>query len=327
MNHDGVKLMARLTDHIKAQMDTRATEGYKKSIRPPKSVSAERKAIMDEVVKFIGLPLKELQVKLAVNRTTWERWERMESIPKRSHLDYLRRLMEDAEKKLTRAANQQFLPKPAEYISEDPRTYGQLRVLFFHRAYNWEDAIFHFQTPFQDAGYIVDLASLALNGCKVVYIMKASKLKPTDWSDSFVKNMSAALGVRVANQVLAGLCILEVNDDEDSLPPDFGILNFESGKNDEKVGYIWIGKPGNDSSHFVTQPNQYYAIPATAKVFYTLKLQYNTLLGLAFDAITKNRAKPAPLPEESYDESERKFAFTISIIDQQGTPKELTVHA
>lgn len=310
MHQEGIAAINRLAQHVEKQRATRETEGYKQSVEPPRATVAEREAIMDQIVDALGRPPKEIQVRLGVSRTTWERWRKMESIPNRSHLEHLRRLMEDNGNESAPRLAIETLPPPLEFLTGSPCTYSRLRVLFSHGTYHWKDAVFHFRTPFSDKNTVVDMASLALNGCRLVYILKSSLLSGKEgerWPDSFVGKMVAGLGRQVSAQVLASLCFVEVSDNDDAQLKEFGVLNFWSTKEEDRVGYIWFGNEQSDAEVYASEAEKYIAKPASDEDFEPLKLQYYPALQKAFDAIDPNARKA----DAEYINLKKKYRFII----------------
>jgi hypothetical protein len=327
MNQKGIVAMERLTEHVERQRVTRETEGYKKSIRPSKAAVAEREAIMDEIVEAAGLSASAIQVRLGVNRTTWERWRKMGSIPNRTHLDHLRRLIEDQGSASLPHPSMPTLPSPLTFLSWTPRTYGQLRVLFSHADYHWKDAVFHFKSPFEDKMTGVDMASLALNGCRLVYILKSSYLSNnsgTTWLNSFVEDMVSSLGRKVSSRALANFCLVEITDSDDESLREFGVLNFWSLNEEDRVGYFWKGNQTAKAEDYTSDPDKYTPTEASDVHFDPLKQQYYAALQKAFDTIDSNTSREV---EKQFDNEKGKFPFDIPRIIAASTEnKILTVY-
>jgi len=319
MNEKGIAAVNRLTQHVEQQRKVRGDKML------TKAEIAEREIIMDDIVEALDLTPKLIQQRLVVNRTTWERWRKMDSIPNPSQLDRIRRLVEDDGS--SSVPRPQALASPLDFLTASPCTFAQLRVLFSHAAFHWNDAIFHFRKPFDDQNHVIDMASLALNGCRQVYILKSSLLAENSedhWAQKLVTNMVIGLGRQVAAQALANFCLVEISEDEDRLLAEFGVLNFKYATETTSVGYFWFGNENFNSGDFIFKPDSYKVKPANDQSFEPLRLQYGKTLDEAFKIINENTPNNVG---KGYDDDRKKYSFEIpKIINKTNELKTVTVY-
>jgi hypothetical protein len=322
MNQKAIAAVNRLTEHVEQQKKARDTD---KDRVATKAEIGAREIIMDEIVEALGLTPKLIQDRLVINRTTWERWRRMDSIPNQSQLDRLRRLVEDDES--SSVPRRQTLTSPLEFLNATPCTYAQLRVLFSHEAFHWNDAIFHFRKPFYDPIHVIDMASLALNGCRQIYMLKSSLLAENSkdhWAQELVTNMVKGLGRQVAAQALANFCLVEISEEEDKNIKEFGVLNFKYATENTSVGYFWFGNDNFDSKNSIFKADAYMAKRANDESFEPLRLQYGKTLDQAFKIINDNT--PSNVGKE-YDDEAKKYPLEIpKIINKTNEPKNVIVY-
>jgi hypothetical protein len=327
MSQKAMAAVSRFVEHVDQQRTMREGKENEEPTPASEAIVAERGRLMDEVVEAAGLTAKQIQTGLGVNRTTWERWRKMESIPNRTHLAHLQRLIEDHGSSLALRPSVQTLPEPLMFLSASPRTYSQLRVLFSHGDYHWKDAVFHFQKPFSDTLTVVDMASLALNGCQIVYMLKPSLLSGDDkkgWLCSFVQNMVLSLSRKVSSRALASFCFVEISDDEDKSLDQFGVLNFWSLNEGARVGYFWEGNPTDKAEDYASQARKYTPTEASDERFDSLKQQYYDSLRKAFDTIKSNTSGEV---EKEFNHDKRKYPFEIpKIIAKTQRTETVTVY-
>jgi hypothetical protein len=221
------------------------------------------------------------------------------------------------------------LDSPIEFLSGSPQTYSQLRVAFLHAAYGWKDAVFYFNTPFSDPQTVVDMATLALNGCKIVYLLGntlLSKDPDNAWIDEFVTIMVRCLGPKTSSLVLAKFCFLELADDSELEEiGEFGILNFWSPHVEKRVGYRWNGNASKSASDFSEKPNAY--IPALAGDYKFDCLigegAYGPAVSAAFKAIDENTSFEV---EQDVDPERGKFFKLPKINSKTNLREDITVY-
>jgi len=311
MNQSKTKSIDRLIAHAEEQKAQRkANAGWK----PSDGDVRERELIMDGILDDLGETPPEIQEMLGVNRTTWERWRRCISIPGRSRLDHLKRIVEN-DGDSSEAESEPSLPDPLEFLTYSPRTYGQLRVLFSHSSYNWRDAVFHFRKPFVDITAVIDMASLALNGCSLVYLLN-SKYFPDPggddawWPRNFTRSMAKGLGRKVAAQALSNFCFVEISENEERKLKEFGLLNFWSKSEKKKIAYIWQANDDdkNESENFMTQPDVYNPTKPADDSFEVLQLDFSSALSMAHKAVKENSF------DLEYDDDAQAYRFGIPTV-------------
>jgi hypothetical protein len=314
---ENVELIKRLADHVQRQRDNREKD---RDYEPTDVEVAERRQLMDDIVDALELPPKEIQTKLDVNRTTWERWRTMESTPNSSHLDHLKRLLRDHDKPQAMDVGARSVPIPLAFLSATPRTSLRLSNLFTRAAYKWQDAVFHFTSPFDDDSTIGDMASLAGNGCRIVYIVshQLDEKKLDRWPGAFVKRMMAGFGAKQTAETLASFCIVTVPETQFAAVGEFGVLNFTSGKEESRVGYHWRGDKKATKRPDSSMVNVYDAVAANDDSFSALKRQYNAVLCDAFELIDENVRKGVHEPE--YDDQNRRYQ-KLPVIDSETKAK------
>lgn len=218
-------------DHVGMQRKEREKEGYQ-----PSSEDRKRRAeIMAQIPADLGLTVEQLHGKLMINRSTWDRWRSMTSVPAQSKLEALLSIAEVAVEPEPAVSIAGF--SPLEIISNSPWSYSQLRVMF--GAYNWKSAIFRFTSPFSDSDTAVDMAIMAMRGCRIVYVKDDAR----DWAERFVANLLFSLGKKVTARVLANFCVIESESAWFSHDQNYGILDYHSRFEDRasSIGYIWRG--------------------------------------------------------------------------------------
>lgn len=312
MNQSKTMSIDRLITHAEEQKAQRKADA---KWTPSEDDVHNREVIMDGILDDLGATPAEIQEMLGVNRTTWERWRRCESIPGRSRLYHLKRVVENGgDSPETRS--EPLLPDPLEFLTASPCTYGQLRVLFSHSSYNWQDAVFHFREPFVDMPTVIDMASLALNGCSLVYLLDSKYFPdPVDdnvwWPRDFTRSMVECLGRKVAAQALSNFCFVEISAAEEKNLKEFGLLNFWSKDEKEKVAYIWQpngNTPENKSERFMNQPDVYTPKKPCDDLFEPLRLDFSEALSIARKAIKENSF------DVEYDDDTQKHRFGIPTV-------------
>lgn len=306
---DAINVLEKFDAHAERHRATRQP-----GVEPPESQIREREAIMDALIEASGFSAQQIQVGLGINRTTWERWRKMGSVPNRGHLDHLRRIIQERSGISDAPVSSPMLPGPLAFLSWSPRTYSQLRVAFLHRNYNWKDAVFHFKKPYEDDNSVVDMATLALNGCKIVYLLESSQLdgdEQTGWIYLFVQNMVSCLGRKTSSRALANFAFVELVENK-KLEDEFGVLNFRSTNGDERVGYFWTGNTSSDAIKMTKKAATYTVHEADDDRFEILKRFYAKALDMAFKEIDKNNSNEV---EYEFDYQIEKYPFVLPRIN------------
>ncbi len=144
MSNTPTDLIQALIDHADYQISTRNVTLSKQEEAVQKE---KRRELMAAIVDALGLEPKAIQEKLGVNRTTWSRWESMESAPNKSHLQHLRRILEARHSNPPVPSPAKGLPqRPVDFLLKSPFTFSRIRLLF--SVYPWKDAVLHFRKPF-----------------------------------------------------------------------------------------------------------------------------------------------------------------------------------
>lgn len=275
MTNGAVQAVRELVAHVDAH--ERARQAVQGKYEPSEEEKTKREACLQKVLDELGSSKAELQNKLGIDRSTWDRWRTMSSVPHRSYLEALNRYAEEKEKDISRGGAK---PAPLLMLSARPRTWGRLRLVY--SLFAWQNAIFHFNKPFVDSETATEMALLSLRGCNIIYITK----NPNDWANKFSSILQKVLGKTYAARALSRICVIETPNDFDDQLQEFGVFNFETPDAADSVGYIWTGEKDADRPSDV-KSEVYDPIPASDDNVIDLKAIYNASVQEAMGIISK----------------------------------------
>jgi len=304
MDTSALQAANALADHFAIQDRSRQKEkkgGIKRE--PAPGDIQERERLMQQLLDASGLSKTALQAQLRIDKATWDRWRYMVTIPHRSHIDSLIRFAKEADQKkaLQEDATK---PRPLEMLLAGPKTWARLRLVYTY--YNWNNAVFSFKAPYNDAETVTEMALLALKGCRIVYF----KNEPTEWLDKFKAELVTILGATYAARALSRFCIIPKALTE---MPEFGVFNYESPDEQDRVGFQWKGK--NPERKADSSEEVYDAVPGNSDLFIDLHSKYGHLIHAAFTEI--NERLPDDFWSTNLDRQKLLEVPVISLVARQ----------
>lgn len=266
----------RLILHIEEQQKERDSDPSYSPSRDQKQVRAK---ILQDIALALDTTAQELQVRLGVNPSTWDRWKNMISIPSPSYLESLKRYSKEKNRDEIKLENKDF-GTPLQLLSGSPLTFGRIRLAL--SLYEWDNAVFHFDPPFCDDKMVVDIATLALKGCRIIYLTSDIE----NWPKKLIAIMALALGSKLTAKALCQICLIKTLPTNTEGPKSYGVLNYEANEHNLSVGYVWnLSDKGEQPSN--TEDGAYTAYPANDDRFIELRLKYHSEINQAFEAINE----------------------------------------
>ncbi|MGE0356476.1 MAG: hypothetical protein AB7P08_06115 [Burkholderiales bacterium] len=269
--NDTIRALRAFADDVAAHSQAKQRDS---NYAPSEEERARREQVMQSLLTALGLSRKELQSKLRIDKSTWDRWRAMTSIPHASYLQALERFA--SERTRSEEASDDAMPAPLVMLNDGPKTWGCLRVVF--SLHDWDNVILHFKSPWEDADTAVEMACLALKKTRLVYF----KSEPERWWATYRNHIVKALGKTYAARALSRVCVIARE-----LPVDMGqfaILNYEAPRPMDRVGYKWLGQ---DKRPLIDVPNVYEAVSGSNDLFEEVHERYGPLIQRAFGEIDK----------------------------------------
>jgi hypothetical protein len=268
MTSNAVLAVKAFSNHVASIASARSGNDSK----PSENDRAERERLMQEMLSALGLTKPEFLNKLKIDKSTWDRWRSIYSVPHPAHLYALSRFAE--QKGRAEASREESTqPSPTNMLLSDHKTWGRLRLVYSH--YDWDNAVFNFQNPYKDPQTVLEMALLALKQCSMVYFKK----NPAEWAQHFTGVLVNILGKTDAARALSKFCII----DEAFEGTDFAIFNYEAKNENERAGYIWKGGAGERPSD--EAKDIYDVMGRGADVYNDLHEKYNLIIQKAFSTI------------------------------------------
>jgi len=273
MRENAARAIAAFTEHVAKLATSKNLEPHQE---PSEEDKAERDRLMQEVLDAFGLSKRALQTQLNIDKSTWDRWRAIKSVPQPSHLVALGRFARQKDSVDDEDGDRE--PRPLDMLLEGPKTWGRVRLVYSY--YPWRNAVFNFRTPYKNLSVATDMARLALKRCSIVYCMEQAE----DWSREFSKTFVNILGRTYAARALSQICIVKA---ELLGMPQFGVFNYEAESIDMRVGYVWKGADSVEPPK-ETDTDVYDGEPGNGDLFRELHERYDGLIQRAFEKITKN---------------------------------------
>ncbi len=277
--------------HVDAQDRARQlAKDARLTYSPSDEDKEERDRLLRQLLTAIGQPKEQVLEQLGADRATWDRWKNMVSIPQAKHRKSLDRLS----RRESVPSEDSPRPNPLKMLARnrEHRTFGRLRLVY--SAYDWNNAVFWFQNPFNDVRTATEMALLATrgqSGCSIVYLLA----KPYEWGPRFIESLRKVLGKHDAARVLSRICVVRVPE-ERMHPRGYGVFNFRSEKADqsERVGYEYTkdDREGpSDKRPLDDDSGVYESLSTEDSIFQDLDDDFGEEIDEALEAIRQRREK------------------------------------
>ena len=276
----------------------------------PLEIKERRKSLIDNMVVAFGAT-KDTFVD-GIERTTLDRWVEKND-PRESVLRRLEAKAKEFDEGLSQVKPTQSLQQDSQqaihFLSSEPRSWGQLKLAL--GLFNWHDAIFKFDKPFNDDATVIEIAKLALSGTRIIYITP----HPDDWIKHFKCSLVFIFGQNKAAAILSRICIIAKTNDSPLMSSQFGILNFQS-NGDDCIGYRVVSSTDSKNAHDDSSVKErdadfYHIFSSGDDIVNELRDDFEDPIAMAMGKIDKeaipDKFKPSPLER-------RKFLDTYRII-------------
>ena len=203
---------------------------------------ARRRQVFHDLLFALKLRRTDLVKRLNVNQSTWTRWLSGAASPDDHHLAQVELIATGSP--ATEAVNRvvhrardlgdstRMEDLDAFVLLATNRTHARLRVFF--NVIDWKNVILCFSDPWRDYHTVLNMAVLALRGCKVIYLLHSVDVPR--FAAEFASKLYQMLGANDTARAMAGIAFIHFNP-EHLKEKEFAAWNFLAGENSVAYAY------------------------------------------------------------------------------------------